>query len=74
MDKYGIQNEDLVKGLRDEEASLMREVAHHMSVGQKTAAQEREFSTIQNRLTSVRDKISEFDLSAKSAPKKSKKK
>lgn len=64
MEKYAVDNQDLIDGLRNEEHELMIEVSHYMS-GQKTADDEQRFSRAQTRLQSIRDKITEIDLSRK---------
>lgn len=61
MEKYAVQDDDLIEGLRNEEHELMLKMSQHMS-GHKTAAEEREFYNIQNRLQAVRDKITQHDL------------
>ena len=67
MEKYAVQDIDLLGGLRDEEHNLMLEVSRHMS-GYKTAEDNQKFDSLQNRLQSVRDKITEMDLKKMSTP------
>ena len=62
MEKFGVQEDDLISGLRDEEHDLMLIVSKHMSSGEKTAAEERDFQRTQNRLQNVRDKITDHDM------------
>lgn len=64
MEKYAVQDEDLIEGLRNEEHQLMLEVSRGMT-GQKTAAEEQQFYALQNRLQAVRDKIAMYDLRKK---------
>lgn len=64
MEKYAVDNQDLIDGLRNEEHELMIEISHYMS-GQKTADDEQRFSRAQTRLQSIRDKITEIDLGRK---------
>jgi hypothetical protein len=64
MEKYAVEDKDLIDGLRNEEHELMIEVSHYMS-GQKTADDEQRFSRAQTRLQSIRDKITEVDLGRK---------
>ena len=61
MEKYGVQDEDLVAGLRDEEHDLMLVVSGHMSGGEKNASEERNFQQAQSRLQTVRDRITEHE-------------
>lgn len=62
MEKYGIQDVDLISGLRDEEHRLMLEVSGYMHTGEKTATEEHAFQQAQSRLQAVRAKITEHDL------------
>lgn len=62
MEKYGVQEDHLISGLRDEEHNLMLKVSSYMSSGEKNAAEEREQLQIQTRLQAVRDRITEHDL------------
>jgi hypothetical protein len=62
MEKYGVEDNDLVNSLRDEEHQLMVKVAAYMSSPAKTASAEQEYRMIENRLTAVRDKITQIDL------------
>ena len=39
MEKYAVEDKDLIDGLRNEEHDLMIEISHYMS-GQKTAESE----------------------------------
>lgn len=64
MEKYAVEDKDLIDGLRNEEHDLMIEISHYMS-GQKTAESEQRFSSAQNRLQSIRDKITNIDLGRK---------
>lgn len=66
MEKYAVQDEDLLNGLRNEEHQLMLQISHLMS-GQKTAAEDSHFQQIQNRLQILRDKITSLDLKNKSS-------
>ena len=59
MDKYGVQNEVLHEGLRNEEANLMQEMQAIMTGGEKTASQR---ADVEAKLAAVRAKISELDL------------
>lgn len=62
MEKFGVNDSDLIEGLRNEEHNLMLEVAQYMNVMEKTAEEERSFKRAQARLQQVRDKITEHDL------------
>lgn len=63
MEKYAVHDDDLIEGLRNEEHDLMLKVAAHMTnTGEKTASEEHEYQSTQNRLTQVRNKITEHDL------------
>jgi len=62
MDKYAIQDEDLVEGLRNEEHDLMMKVSKYMHLQDKTAQEDTDFRTTQARLLNVRNKITEHDL------------
>jgi len=62
MEKYGVQEDDLISGLREEEHILMGEMAEYMIGGEKTATEESAFRRHQSRLQNVRDKITEHDL------------
>lgn len=62
MEKYGVQEDDLISGLRDEEHQLMVEITSYMTGGEKTATEEATFRRRQSRLQIVRDKITEHDL------------
>ena len=64
MEKYAVEDKDLIDGLRNEEHDLMIEISHYMS-GQKTAESEQRFSNTQSRLQSIRDKITNIDLGRK---------
>jgi len=64
MEKYAVEDKDLIDGLRNEEHDLMIEISHYMS-GQKTAESEQRFSNAQSRLQSIRDKITNIDLGRK---------
>jgi len=61
MEKYGVENDALVDGLRNEEHLLMREISQYMS-GRKTAGEENNFLHAQNRLQAIRDKIMDLDM------------
>lgn len=67
MEKYAVQDDDLLSGLRNEEHQLMCEVSSHMS-GYKTAADDARFQQLQNRLQTVRDKITSLDLAKRGTP------
>jgi len=62
MDKYAVEDDDLIEGLRNEEHDLMLKVSKYMSLQEKTAQEDSEFRSTQNRLQNVRDKITEHDL------------
>lgn len=62
MEKFGIADDDLISGLRDEEHNLMVEVGRHMSIQEKSASENMEYQRLQSRLQQVRDKITEHDL------------
>lgn len=62
MEKYGIQEDDKILGLRDEEHSLMLAISSYMNGGEKTAEEESRYQQVQNRLTHVRAAITEHDL------------
>lgn len=62
MEKYAVQDDDLIEGLRNEEHELMLKMSSHMMGGEKTAEQEQDYQKAQNRLQSVRSKITEHDL------------
>ena len=64
MEKYGVENDDLLSDLRDEEHQLMADISHYMS-GHKTADSEQRFHRAQGRLQSIRDKITAIDLGKK---------
>lgn len=68
MEKFGVESDDLIGGLRDEEHQLMLEVSRYMQTHEKTAEETREYNRIHSRLQQVRDKITEHDL-AKSREK-----
>jgi hypothetical protein len=61
MEKFAVQEDDLLSGLRDEEHNLMLEVSSQMS-GYKSADGGGGFLAAQSRLQAVRDKITELDL------------
>ena len=66
MEKYGVQISDQKKGLLQEEAELMTELSKYNSpippAGEKTAGEaQRKREGIQERLMSVRGKLSELD-------------
>jgi len=68
MEKYAVQNDDLIQGLRNEEHTLMVQVSQHMSAGHtKTAEDESRFQQVQNRLQVVRDQITAIDLRNKNS-------
>lgn len=58
MEKYSQSDDDLLAGLRNEEAQLMQEVARAMS-GEKIATSQ---GAVEQRLASVRAKITSLDL------------
>lgn len=62
MEKYGVQEDDMIAGLRNEEHSLMLEVAQYMNGNEKTADEENRYQQVQNRLSIVRNAITEHDL------------
>lgn len=62
MDKYAIQDEDLVEGLRNEEHDLMLKVSNYMNILEKTGQEEADFRNAQSRLQRIRDKVTEYDL------------
>jgi len=62
MEKFGVADDDLISGLRDEEHQLMLNVMDHMNGGEKTAAEESEYKRYESRLQQVRQKITEHDL------------
>lgn len=62
MEKYAVQDDDLIEGLRNEEHELMLKMSDHMMGGEKTAEQEQDYQRAHSRLQSVRNKITEHDL------------
>lgn len=64
MEKYAVEDDALLSGLRNEEHTLMVEISRHMS-GRKTAAEQGQFDVIQHRLNAIRDKITSIDLKGK---------
>lgn len=62
MEKYGIQEDDMIIGLRNEEHELMAKMSEHMANMDKTASEEADMRLTQNRLISVRDRITAHDL------------
>lgn len=62
MEKFAVRDDDLIEGLRNEEHELMLKVAGHMIGIEKTAEQERDYQSAQNRLQMIRDKITDHDL------------
>jgi len=62
MEKYAVQDEDLIEGLRNEEHDLMLKVSKYMNILEKTADEESDFRGSQGRLQRIRDKITEYDL------------
>lgn len=62
MDKYSQDEDSLVLGLRNEEASLMQKVQEGMMKMDKTASEESEIRRAESRLAEVRAKITEIDL------------
>lgn len=65
MEKYAVEDNVLIDGLRDEEHQLMLKVASHMSRGEKNAADESEYNRAEARLQQIRGKITEHDLRKK---------
>jgi len=65
MEKYGVADDDLISGLRDEEHQLMLKVLHHMHGGEKTASEEDDYRGAESRLQQVRQRITEHDLKKK---------
>jgi septation ring formation regulator EzrA len=61
MDKFGVDESELLSGLRNEESELMTKVAAYMMIHEKTASEATEYSKLENRLQQVRDKITELD-------------
>lgn len=59
MEKYGTSNKDLLESLRKEEADLMIQMQYVLMDGTKTASDK---TNLENRLISVRNKITELDL------------
>jgi hypothetical protein len=62
MEKYGVQDDDMITGLRNEEHDLMARMAEHMANMDKTASEEADMRQVQSRLTAVRDRITAHDL------------
>ena len=63
MEKYGIQEDDRISGLRDEEAQLMSKMGQIQGGRSKLASSEQ--SQIESRLHQVRAAISDHDLNRK---------
>lgn len=62
MEKYGIQEDDLISALRDEEHQLMIKMAGYMSGMEKTAEEIDDEKRSESRLHQVRARITEHDL------------
>ena len=62
MEKYGVADEDMITGLRDEEHSLMLRMSQHMLMQEKTAADTNDLHMTESRLQAIRAKITEHDL------------
>lgn len=62
MEKYGVQEDDMICGLRNEEHMLMTKVAGYMGLMEKNGAQEHDMRMTEIQLHAVRDKITEHDL------------
>ena len=58
MEKVGVQKEDLIQGLRNQEANLMQKMQSAMSDNTKTADDR---SSLEEELQKVRSKITEAD-------------
>lgn len=62
MDKYSVDDDALISGLRNEEANLMQKMQSYMMIGEKTASEEQDMRTTETRLHAVRAKITQVDL------------
>ena len=62
MEKYGIAEDDMITGLRDEEHNLMLQMGQYMGKMEKSAYERSEMQQIESRLHSIRAKITEHDL------------
>lgn len=62
MEKYGVLNNELILGLRNEEAQLMTKAGELATRLVKTASEESELQRLEARLHSVRQKLTELDL------------
>lgn len=62
MEKFGVMEDDLISGLRDEEHNLMLEMMKHMNGMEKTAEDNARQRQVESRLSQVRCKISDHDL------------
>lgn len=62
MEKYGVQDDDMISGLRDEEHQLMVKMAGFMQGIEKTAEELTEERRTETRLHQIRAKITEHDL------------
>lgn len=62
MEKYGVQKDVLHEDLRNEEGRLMMEMQRTMRDNTKTASDR---NVIEQRLQSVRSKLTELDLGKK---------
>jgi hypothetical protein len=63
MEKRAVSDDELVAGLRNEEADLMSKMARVMGAPEKRGSAE--YSELDARLQTVRAKITEIDLGEK---------
>lgn len=62
MEKYGVQEDDMISGLRNEEHELMSKMSGYMANMDKTASEESDMQRTQSRLVAIRDRITAHDL------------
>lgn len=62
MEKVGVDKETLHSGLLNEEANIMQEIQAYMTIGEKTASERQKEQVLNDKLSSVRAKITEIDL------------
>ena len=62
MEKYSQDDDSLVDGLRNEEAQLMQKMQSFMMIAEKTASEEGDMRSTENRLQAVRSKITSIDM------------
>lgn len=62
MEKYGVADDDMIRGLRDEEHNLMLRMSQHMLMQEKNASDTNDLHMTESRLQDIRAKITEHDL------------